>query len=93
MDSRGNIKIAPPGGIVSQQKGGEWKVTRAEELAKKLSASWMWDDVLVRELCVLADMEKEWMLAKSEEKYEKVIAAAAKKLGVVLGTPNYSPST
>ena len=64
-------------------------MSRPEEIAKKLSTSWLWDFELAKELCYLAGMEKEWVLAKkSEEKQEKVISAAAEKLGVVLTTPD-----
>lgn len=62
-------------------------MSRAEDIASKLSARWLWDFSLAQELCSLAGMEGEWLLAKSEEKQEQVLRVAANKLGVVLTTP------
>ena len=51
------------------------------EIAKKLRESDTWDMDLLKELCTLAGMEKEWGAADGES-FEAVAYAAAEKLGV-----------
>lgn len=57
----------------------------AIEIAAEIRKSAIWDFDLCSELCKAADMEKEWETASAEDyepSFEKVIEAAAKKLGV-----------
>lgn len=56
-------------------------MTRAQEIARELSASSEWVPELCAELCGLADMSAEWESADGEG-FEVVIYAAAEKLGV-----------
>lgn len=51
------------------------------EIARKLREMDTWDMELLRELCALAGMEREWEAADGET-FEAVAYEAAKKLGV-----------
>ncbi len=51
------------------------------EIARKLREMDTWDMELLKELCALAGMEKEWEAADGET-FEAVAYAAAEKLGV-----------
>lgn len=56
-------------------------MTRAEEIVRELNESGEWISELCEELCVLADMEREWKEADGEN-FESVVYTAAEKLGV-----------
>lgn len=54
---------------------------RAEEIAREIRESDVWNPDLCRELCKLAGLAGEWEQADGEN-FENVVEAAAEKLGV-----------
>ena len=52
-----------------------------KEIVEKLKKSDVWDMALLKELCTLADMEKDWNGANGQT-FEQVALNAAEKLGV-----------
>jgi len=67
---------------VQKGTGAKGRIEMEEnEIARKLREMDTWDMELLKELCALAGMEKEWEAADGET-FEAVAYAAAEKLGV-----------